>query len=589
VLGTASADGAGAWSIVASTLGEGGHTLTVKQTDTAGNVSAASAGLALTIDTLLPLPPGMPALASASASGTVGDGITYFAAPLITGSASANATVKLYDSDGVSVLGTATADGAGNWSITSSTLSLGAHTLTARQLDLAGNVSAAGESLALTIQAPPQPPQPPATTVDGVAVTQQPATLPDGSSGTQIVIPIVTTDRPESSGSSGAADIPLVVNSSGNLLLAQVATGFGLTATGGASEPAGNSVERLIKSIIAATPDHAASDQGHLTGNGVSFLNQLAASVPLLVQTIVPTSGSTAPVGTLTLTGTSNSGQHTALVIDTSHLAPGSSLQLNSVDFAAIVGSAIVSGSTGGQILTGDTASQQFIVSSGSGGAVFAGGGSDILRFTSPPAGASGAPLARAAALPTGTTVLHGGLGDDGAVFNGASSDYTVENHGAFVVVTAKAQPTQHAVVLNVETLKFSDTTVAVRSPDSLAAITGLYHDVLGRQADHLGAEFWAEAAAAGASLGEIAVSIISSAESQGRHAMLFNGDSGHDVELLYQGIFSRHSDSGGLAFWIDRMADGATLAQVAQEFMTSDEMTLHKIGVQNWDFLMST
>ncbi|WGG53071.1 DUF4214 domain-containing protein [Rugamonas sp. DEMB1] len=516
----------------------------------------------------------------------MGDGTTNFAAPLITGSASANATVKLYDSDGATVLGTATADGAGNWSITSSTLALGAHTLTARQTDLAGNVSAAGEALALTILAPPEPP---ATTVDGVAVTQQPVVLPDGGSGTQIVVPIVTSERPESSGSSGVADIPLVSNSGGNLLLAQVATGFGLTATGGASEPAGNSLERLIKSIVAATPDHPAGDQGHLTGNGVSFLSQLAATVPLLVQTIVPTSGATAPSGTLTLTGTSSNSQHTALVIDASHLAPGSSLLLKSVDFAAIVGSAVVSGSTDGQILTGDAASQQFIVPSGGGGAVFAGGGSDILRYTSPPAGAGGAPQARAAALPAGTTVLHGGLGDDNAVFNGASSDYTVEDHGGFVLVTAKTQPTQHALVLNVETLKFSDTTVAVQSPASLAAITGLYHDVLGRQADHLGAEFWAAKAANGASLGEIALGIISSTESQSLHPMQFNGNSAHDVELLYQAIFSRHSDSGGLAFWIDYMATGATLAQVAQGFLASDEMTLHKIGVQNWDFLMST
>lgn len=85
------------------------------------------------------------------------------------------------------------------------------------------------------------------------------------------------------------ADIPLASSGANNLLLAQLAPGFGLTAVGGVSRPAGSSIEHLIQDILAATPNHAASDQGHLTGNGVSFLNKLAASVPLLVETITPT------------------------------------------------------------------------------------------------------------------------------------------------------------------------------------------------------------------------------------------------------------------------------------------------------------
>ncbi len=589
LLGTATANGAGVWSIVSSTLGEGGHSLTVKQTDPAGNVSSASAALALTIDTEAPEPPGAPMLASASDSGTLGDNTTNVDTPTITGTAAANATVKLYDTDGTTLLGTATADGSGNWSIASGALSLGAHTLTAKQTDLAGNTSPAGESLALTIESPPEPTTPPATTVDGVPVTQAPVTLPGGGSGTQTTIPIVTDTRSDSSGSAGVADIPLVTSGANNLLLAQVAPGFGLSASGGDSRPAGSSVDLLIQSILAATPDHPASDQGHLTGNGVSFLNQLAASVPLLVQTIVPTSGATAPAGALTLTGTSSATQHTALVIDASELPAGSQLVLNAVDFAAIIGAVNVSGNTPGQILTGDAAAQHFTVSSSAGGAVFSGAGADTLRFSSPLASGNAAKQALAAATPAGTTILHGGQGSDTAVFNGASSAYDVAAHEGYVVVTAKAQPTQHALVINAEYLQFSDGVTAVANSDHLTAIAGLYNDVLGRQADYLGIEFWGDAAKQGASLGTIALAIIGSAESQGRHAMQFNGDSAHDVELLYQGVFSRHSDAGGLAFWVDQMAHGLTLEQVAQDFLTAAEMTAHKIGAPNWDFLVPT
>ncbi|MFZ6648871.1 Ig-like domain-containing protein [Undibacterium sp. TJN25] len=398
VLGTATADGAGVWSIVSSTLtGPGSHTLTVKQTDLAGNVSAASGGLVLTIDTTVPAAPSVPVLATASDSGTPGDHITNVAAPVVTGTAEANATVKLYDTDGTTVLGTATADGSGNWSITSSSLSLGNHTLTAKQSDLAGNVSVAGASLVLTIEAPPAPP---ATIIDGVSVTEHPVALPGGGIGTQMDIPIVTANRTDTTGNAGVADIPLVTTGATNLLTAQVAPGYGLTATGGPSQPAGSSTEHLIQAILAATLDHPTADQTHLTGNGVAFLNQLASTVPLIVETITPLSTPTAPTGALTLTGTSTSTQHTALVIDASHLPNGSQLVLNSVDFAAIVGAVTVTGNTNGQILTGDAASQQFIVTSTTASSVFAGGGNDTLQFLSP--------TTQAGSTVT-STLLHGG------------------------------------------------------------------------------------------------------------------------------------------------------------------------------------
>ena len=41
--------------------------------------------------------------------------------------------------EGTTVLGSTTADGSGNWSITSSALADGVHNLTARATDLAGN------------------------------------------------------------------------------------------------------------------------------------------------------------------------------------------------------------------------------------------------------------------------------------------------------------------------------------------------------------------------------------------------------------------------------------------------------------------
>ena len=183
VLGTATANGSGIWSIVTSALTLGTHTLTARQADTAGNASAASAGLVLTIDTAAAAP-GAPDLTAASDKGSSGtDNLTSLTTPTFSGSAEAGATVTLFDTNGTTVLGTATADGSGNWSITSATLASGAHTVTAKQTDLAGNASGASAGLAVTID----------TTIPGAPGTPDLTTASDtGTSSTDNLTKLAT-------------------------------------------------------------------------------------------------------------------------------------------------------------------------------------------------------------------------------------------------------------------------------------------------------------------------------------------------------------------------------------------------------------
>jgi hypothetical protein len=69
--------------------------------------------------------------------------------PTFTGTADANNTVTLFD--GVTAIGSVKADGAGAWSITTTTLVAGAHTITAVATDAAGNTSAASSAAFVTI------------------------------------------------------------------------------------------------------------------------------------------------------------------------------------------------------------------------------------------------------------------------------------------------------------------------------------------------------------------------------------------------------------------------------------------------------
>ncbi|MBK3734600.1 DUF4347 domain-containing protein, partial [Azospirillum brasilense] len=95
-----------------------------------------------------PAAPGGLALTAGSNSGSTTDTLTKVTTPTITGTAEASATVVLYD--GATVVGTATADGAGLWTITSASLSDGAHSLTANA-NTANGASAASTALSVTI------------------------------------------------------------------------------------------------------------------------------------------------------------------------------------------------------------------------------------------------------------------------------------------------------------------------------------------------------------------------------------------------------------------------------------------------------
>lgn len=153
-IGFTTSDAAGAWSFTPATpLGVGAHTFTAVASDAAGNASGASAGFALTIDTS---PPNVPVLVSVTddvgtiqgslATGAVTDDVQ----PTLAGTADAGATIAVFDS-GV-LVGNATADGTGAWSVTlPAGLATGAHALTVIASDAAGNASAATTAFTLNV------------------------------------------------------------------------------------------------------------------------------------------------------------------------------------------------------------------------------------------------------------------------------------------------------------------------------------------------------------------------------------------------------------------------------------------------------
>ncbi len=149
-VGTATVAGDGTWSITASTLADGAHSLTATQTDVAGNTSAASGALGITVDTAVLAPAGLDLEAASDTGSSNTVNITGDNTPTRNGTGEVGATVML-TSDVDGAVGTATVAGDGTWSITASTLADAARSLTATQTDVAGNTSAASGALGITV------------------------------------------------------------------------------------------------------------------------------------------------------------------------------------------------------------------------------------------------------------------------------------------------------------------------------------------------------------------------------------------------------------------------------------------------------
>ncbi|RQO66034.1 hypothetical protein DBR43_27730 [Pedobacter sp. KBW06] len=287
-------------------------------TDAAGNNGGAGTTPPLTFDTSNPNAPSAPVLASASDAGFSNtDNITNVTTPVFTGTAEAGATVTLYDTDGITVLGTGIATG-GNWSITATTLTPGVHTLTATATDAAGNVSPASTGLAVTID----------TTSPTLAITSDVPQLKSGETAT------ITFTFSEDPGTTFAWDGTTgdVVVSGGTLA---AISGTGLTRTATFTPTAGTNAGTASITVPGATyTDIAGNNGGAGTTPALTFdtSNPAAPSAPVLA--------------TASDSGASNSDNITNVItpVFTGTAEAGATVTLYDTDGTTVIGTGIATG-----------------------------------------------------------------------------------------------------------------------------------------------------------------------------------------------------------------------------------------------------
>nr|WP_269449152.1 SwmB domain-containing protein [Massilia endophytica] len=442
--------------------------------------------------------------------------------------------------------------------------------------DAAGNDAVTLGATAVTNNTPvPSPSTPPTTsTVDGVAVQTGTVANSDGSVSTVVTIPVVTTGRVEEVGDNTVADIPLVKNSSGtSLLTVQVPVGVGLQASGpGQAKTAGSSLTDLIREIKAHTTSGSA-DQNSLTGGGTGFLGDLQSSTPLLVQTVV-TAGNTPGSNALTISGQPTAAGETqvALVIDTRSQTSGVNIELQNVEFAAIIGTANVSGGSGSQKVWGDSASQTIFLGADD-DVLHGGGGNDTVGSAGGNDRVYGDEGNDIVFGGEGDDYVDGGTGLDIARFSGRSDAYSLRMSNDKLVMTAKSGTDGVDTVVSVETLRFIGGQGMGTSENVLAR---LYEGLLHRSASAAEVAFWQDKEARGATMHDIAASIAGSTE-----AVAVNGASNLSfVTGLYQNVLGRAASSQEADFWLGKMAGGMDRATVALGFVNSTEKLAAAVNV---------
>ncbi|HIE5562981.1 TPA: BapA/Bap/LapF family large adhesin [Enterobacter kobei] len=280
-IGTALADGTGAWSFTPSTpLSSGSHTWTATVTDAAGNVSPASPGFTLVVDTTAP---NAPVISQAiddvgSITGPITSGqTTDDTVPRLVGTSEPFATVNIYE--GTTLVGTGTADGTGSWSILlNTTLTTGAHSFTAQATDAAGNTSVSSASFSLTIDTTP-PALPVLTSIlDDV-----------GNAATPVANGGLTNDaQPTLSGTAEAGSTVKIFDNG-----VQIGS---VTATGGAwsftpSPALGNGSHNLTFTATDAAGNVSAPTAGYVIN-----VDTLAPSAPVISSVVDDVGSVTGPI-----------------------------------------------------------------------------------------------------------------------------------------------------------------------------------------------------------------------------------------------------------------------------------------------------
>ncbi|AWJ94861.1 hemagglutinin/hemolysin-related protein (plasmid) [Azospirillum baldaniorum] len=411
----------------------GANPVSATATDAAGNISALGTQ-SLTVDTTAPTASvlfeddSIDAIEQSSAAFTISGG-----------EAGTSFTWTITSAGGGQVTGGGVMSGP-TMRVTGLDLSAlgdGTLTLTLGLTDPAGNAAppftATTQKLTATVEKPAPVAPPPTATVDGATVNGSVTTGGDGKRVTTVTIAASNSNRVEDTSTANAdlADVPVVREqvvdrqtgavSTVTTLTVSVSTGVAVTTSGSAERQTAAQAQSGLTGLIAAIEartDAGTASRGNLTGGGDGFLSVLSAQAQLLVRAIdFSTPGVAAGQAVQTrVTGNTLGGTGvastapTAVVLNTTAAAGPVTIQLDNVEFAAVVGNATLVGGDGEQIVYGDDHEQYMYLGAGD-DLLHGGGGNDTIASAG------------------GNDTLYGDDGDD-VVMGGEGDDWLFGGEG---------------------------------------------------------------------------------------------------------------------------------------------------------------
>lgn len=168
-----------------------------------------------------------------------------------------------------------------------------------------------------------------------------------------------------------------------------------------------------------------------------------------------------------------------------------------------------------------------------------------------------------------GNDYVDGGRGIDTAVLSGNGSDYFLKSDNGFIFLDKK-NGTSDNDFINVERIRFDNGTLAVDTNGNAGQAYRIYQAAFDRTPDSGGLKYWIDQMDRGASLTDVGFGFV---QSQEFRSVYGSNPSNYDfVSRLYQNVLDRQGEAGGMNYWTSQLDRGASKAYVLASFAESPE-----------------
>ncbi len=191
-----------------------------------------------------------------------------------------------------------------------------------------------------------------------------------------------------------------------------------------------------------------------------------------------------------------------------------------------------------------------------------------VIEYNTPNFASNGTAAADTlTANPLGNNSIDGGAGLDTVLVQYQAAGYAVRKDASGVHLTGNDS---NLDLSNVERVRFSDGALAFDTDGNAGQAYRLYQAAFDRKPDAGGLGYWIDLLDRGVKLIDVAQGFVSSQE----FAYLSGSNLSHEqfITAMYHNVLHRAPDPGGMAFWMNSMAVGATQANLLYDFSESAE-----------------